>query len=87
MKDRPRGGLFVSRDAVGSPGPRPHGRRRDDQHGRSRLRDECHDRHAPIPRQLTQQKAALVEQSAAAAESLKDQAASLSHAVSTFKMA
>ena len=37
--------------------------------------------------QMTQQNAALVEQSAAAAESLKDQAASLSHAVSTFKMA
>ena len=36
--------------------------------------------------QMTQQNAALVEQSAAAAESLKDQAASLSHAVSTFKM-
>ena len=37
--------------------------------------------------QMTQQNAALVEESAAAAESLKDQAASLSHAVSTFKMA
>ena len=37
--------------------------------------------------QMTQQNAALVEQSAAAAESLKDQAASLSHAVSSFKMA
>jgi methyl-accepting chemotaxis protein len=37
--------------------------------------------------QMTQQNAALVEQSAAAAESLKDQAASLSQAVSTFKMA
>jgi methyl-accepting chemotaxis protein len=36
--------------------------------------------------QMTQQNAALVEESAAAAESLKDQAASLSHAVSTFKM-
>ena len=36
--------------------------------------------------QMTQQNAALVEQSAAAAESLKEQAASLSHAVSTFKM-
>ena len=36
--------------------------------------------------QMTQQNAALVEQSAAAAESLKDQAASLGHAVSTFKM-
>jgi len=36
--------------------------------------------------QMTQQNAALVEQSAAAAESLKDQAASLSHAVSTFKL-
>ena len=36
--------------------------------------------------QMTQQNAALVEQSAAAAESLNDQAASLSHAVSTFKM-
>ena len=36
--------------------------------------------------QMTQQNAALVEQSAAAAESLKDQAASLSNAVSTFKM-
>jgi methyl-accepting chemotaxis protein len=37
--------------------------------------------------QMTQQNAALVEESAAAAESLKDQAASLSHAVSSFKMA
>ncbi len=36
--------------------------------------------------QMTQQNAALVEQSAAAAESLKGQAAALSHAVSTFKM-
>jgi methyl-accepting chemotaxis protein len=36
--------------------------------------------------QMTQQNAALVEESAAAAESLKDQAASLGHAVSTFKM-
>jgi methyl-accepting chemotaxis protein len=36
--------------------------------------------------QMTQQNAALVERSAAAAESLKDQAASLSHAVSTVKM-
>jgi len=36
--------------------------------------------------QMTQQNAALVEQSAAAAEPLKDQAASLSNAVSTFKM-
>ena len=37
--------------------------------------------------QMTQQNAALVEESAAAAESLKEQAASLSAAVSTFKMA
>ena len=37
--------------------------------------------------QMTRQNAALVEQSAPAAESLKDQAAALSNAVSTFKMA
>ena len=36
--------------------------------------------------QMTQQNAALVEQSAAAAESLKDQAAKLSSAVSAFKL-
>jgi methyl-accepting chemotaxis protein len=36
--------------------------------------------------QMTQQNAALVEQSAAAAESLKQQAALLAHAVSTFKL-
>ena len=37
--------------------------------------------------QMTQQNAALVEQSAAAAESLKDQAAKLSQAMSVFKLA
>ncbi len=36
--------------------------------------------------QMTQQNAALVEQSAAAAESLKDQSAQLTHLVSTFKL-
>jgi methyl-accepting chemotaxis protein len=36
--------------------------------------------------QMTQQNAALVEQSAAAAESLKQQAGLLAHAVSTFKL-
>ncbi|MFG6466441.1 methyl-accepting chemotaxis protein [Roseateles sp. BYS87W] len=36
--------------------------------------------------QMTQQNAALVEQSAAAAESLKDQAAQLSHIVATFRI-
>jgi methyl-accepting chemotaxis protein len=35
--------------------------------------------------QMTQQNAALVEQSAAAAESLKDQAVKLARAVSVFK--
>ena len=35
---------------------------------------------------MTQQNAALVEQSAAAAESLKDQAAGLSDLVSTFRL-
>jgi methyl-accepting chemotaxis protein len=36
--------------------------------------------------QMTQQNAALVEQSAAAAESLKDQARNLAQAVSAFKL-
>jgi len=36
--------------------------------------------------QMTQQNAALVEQSAAAAESLKDQAARLAQVVSTFRL-
>ncbi|HEY4069147.1 MAG TPA: methyl-accepting chemotaxis protein [Burkholderiaceae bacterium] len=36
--------------------------------------------------QMTQQNAALVEQSAAAAESLKEQAAALAHVVSTFRL-
>jgi methyl-accepting chemotaxis protein len=36
--------------------------------------------------QMTQQNAALVEESAAAAESLRDQAAQLAHAVAVFKV-
>ncbi len=37
--------------------------------------------------QMTQQNAALVEQSAAAAQSLKEQAERLSHAVAVFRLA
>jgi len=36
--------------------------------------------------QMTQQNAALVEESAAAAESLKDQAARLAHVVAVFRL-